>query len=168
MKLRSLLRSTFAAAAAALSLGCAPSYAEPPQPVEIVLSRSVCFGFCPDYTVRISGEGEVVYDGRAFVNVRGEARARIAPAEVAALLARFDAIGFERLRDHYHANVTDMPTFTLTLTRNGHSKRVIDYAGTLAGMPESVRALQDEIDRVAGTARWVLGDGERVRDRPEH
>jgi hypothetical protein len=34
-------------------------------------------------------------------------------------------------------------------------------------MPQAVRELQAEIDRVAGTAQWVLRDGEPVRDRPE-
>jgi hypothetical protein len=31
-----------------------------------------------------------------------------------------------------------------------------------------VRDLEDEIDRVANTARWVLRDGQPVRERPEH
>ncbi len=136
-------------------------------PVEITLSRSVCFGVCPDYSVTITGEGEVRYAGRHFVNVVGEARATIAPAQVQALLARFDAIGFERLRDEYRASVTDNPTTIVTLTRGGRTKRVVDYVGVAAGMPESVRALQDEIDRVAGSARWVLRDGEPVRERPQ-
>ncbi len=156
-------------ALAGLALACAPTgTAQAPNgAVEITLSRSACYGFCPDYTVAITGEGEVRYVGRAFVNVVGEARASIPPAEVAALLARFDAIGFARLRDQYRAQITDNPTTVITLTRNGASKRVEDYVGTAVGMPESVRELQNEIDRVAGTARWVLRNGEPVRDRPE-
>jgi hypothetical protein len=35
-------------------------------------------------------------------------------------------------------------------------------------MPRTVRDLQAEIDRVAGTAQWVLRDGQPVRDRPQH
>ena len=35
------------------------------------------------------------------------------------------------------------------------------------GMPRAVRDLQAEIDRVAGTAQWVLRDGQPVRDRPQ-
>jgi hypothetical protein len=51
----------------------------------------------------------------------------------------------------------------VTLERNGRRKVVVDYGGTAAGMPESVRELQDEIDRVANSARWVMRNGEPVR-----
>ncbi|MGE0742824.1 MAG: DUF6438 domain-containing protein [Hyphomonadaceae bacterium] len=165
MTFRRTLLAAFAAFA--LSACATPAPADPPPqaeaPVAITLQRGVCFGFCPDYTVTISGDGTVRYEGRRFVNVRGAQTATIPRADVEALLARFDDIGFERLRDAYRAQVTDLPTYTVRLTRNGTTKSVVDYGGTGAGMPESVRALQDEIDRVAGTARWVLRDGQPVR-----
>lgn len=151
---------------ALLAAACAAVGAETEDPVEVTLSRSVCFGFCPDYTVTITGDGEVRYSGRHFVNVMGEARASISRDDVQALLARFDAIGFERLRDEYRAQVTDSPTYVVTLTRHGRTKRLVDYVGVAVGMPESVRALEDEIDRVAGASRWVLRDGQPVRDTP--
>lgn len=146
---------------------CAPTVtAAQDGPVLITLSRSACFGFCPTYRVSISGEGEVVYVGRGFVNVVGEQRATIPRAEVSALLTRFDAVGFSSLRDEYRAQISDLPTYTISLVRNAQTKVVVDYGGPGAGMPEAVRGLQDEIDRVAGTARWVLRDGEPVRTRP--
>lgn len=159
--------------AAALS-SCAPVEApasDDPRssagPVEISLSRGVCFGFCPDYTVTITGDGEVTYVGRRFVNVVGERRATIPRADVERLLRRFDEIGFDGLRDVYRAQVTDLPTYSISITRGGRRKVVVDYGGVSAGMPEAVRDLQDEIDRVAGTAQWVLRDGQPVRDRPQ-
>lgn len=161
------MRSLFALFAIAATAACAPVEAAPnDQPVTITLTRTLCFGFCPDYTVTITGDGQVTYVGRHFVNVTGQQQATIPRADVERLLARFDAIGFERLRDEYRAEVTDLPTYTVTLTRNGRTKRVADYMGGAVGMPESVRDLQEEIDRVAGTARWVLRDGQPVRDRP--
>jgi hypothetical protein len=33
-------------------------------------------------------------------------------------------------------------------------------------LPQAVRDLQNEIDRVANTGQWVLRNGEPVRDRP--
>jgi hypothetical protein len=143
---------------------CAPVDAPPTAgPVLITLDRGVCFGFCPDYTVTISGDGQVTYEGRRFVNIVGMRSATIPAADVQALLRRFEQIGFERLRDEYRAQVTDLPTYTVTLERNGRRKSVLDYGGLSAGMPQSVRDLQDEIDRVAGTAQWVLRDGQPVR-----
>jgi hypothetical protein len=136
-------------------------------PVTITLTRTVCFGFCPAYSVRISDDGQVRYNGERFVNAVGERTATIPRADVARLLRRFDEIGFERLRDSYRAQVTDLPTYTIVLERNGQRKSVVDYGGLSAGMPQAVRDLQDEIDRVAGTAQWVLRDGQPVRERPQ-
>lgn len=135
--------------------------------VEIRLERGVCFGFCPAYTVTISGDGQVRYNGARFVNVVGERSAAIPREDVARLVARFDEIGFDRLNDAYRANVTDLPTYRVSITRNGRTKTIVDYGGVGAGMPRSVRDLQVEIDRVAGTAQWVLRDGQPVRDPPE-
>jgi hypothetical protein len=162
---------TFVAGLAALVMtACAqaPAHSETPmQNVEITLTRGVCYGFCPDYTVTITGDGQVRYEGRRFVNAVGVRTATIPREDVARLLARFDEIGFDQLRDSYRANVTDLPTYTVALTRNGRTKAVVDYGGPGAGMPRSVRDLQAEIDRVAGTAQWVLRDGQPVREPPQ-
>lgn len=156
---------------AAALIACAPVAAPAETPsmsnVEIRLTRGVCFGFCPDYTVTISGSGEVHYEGRRFVNVVGERTATIPEEDVAQLLRRFDDVGFNRLDDAYRAQVSDLPTYTVSLTRNGQTKTVVDFGGVDAGMPREIRDLQREIDRVAGTAEWVLRDGQPVRDRPE-
>jgi Domain of unknown function (DUF6438) len=165
-------RLVLTALAACALVACAPVQSSAAQeensPVTITLTRGACFGFCPVYRVSIRETGEVVYVGEQFVNVRGEQRAQISPDAVQSLVARFDEIGFENLQDEYRAPVSDHPTVTITLDRNGVSKTVVDYAGTGAGMPVAVRALEDEIDRVAGTAQWVLRDGQPVRERPEH
>lgn len=154
----------FVVAAVALLAACASAAPAPEaSPAVITLERTLCYGFCPDYTVRIESDGDVIYTGRRFVNVTGEQRSQIPAEDVARLLTRFDAIGFTSLRDEYRAQVTDLPSTTITLERDGVRKSVLDYGGTGAGMPEGVRALQDEIDRVAGTAQWVLRDGQPVR-----
>lgn len=147
---------------------CAPVSAEPSnsEPVEITLTRTVCFGYCPAYMVTLNSAGEVHYQGRAFVNVVGEARGQVPREDVARLIARFDEIGFDSLRDSYEAEVTDLPTYTVSIRRGDRVKTVVDYGGTAVGLPQAVRDLQNEIDRVANTGQWVLRNGEPVRDRP--
>lgn len=164
-----LVRAFNALVAAIALVACAPVEAPAQEaPVEITLQRTVCYGFCPDYNVSISGDGAVRYEGRSFVDAVGARTATIPRADVERLLARFDEIGFDQLRDEYRGQMTDLPTTTITLTRNGQTKRLVDYGGTSAGMPRTVRDLQAEIDRVAGTAQWVLRNGQPVRDRPQH
>jgi hypothetical protein len=162
------LRRTFLAALGAIALSaCAPTTTTAEEPVSITLTRSVCFGFCPAYRVTINGDGEVAYAGERFVNIVGERHATIPRADVEGLLRRFDDVGFMNLHDAYRAPVTDLPTYTITLERNGQRKTVLDYGGVGAGMPRSVRDLENEIDRVANTGQWVLRDGQPVRGEPE-
>jgi len=112
---------------------------------------------CPSYTVSIDGAGNVTYNGLRFVGTTGEQHEKASREDVQALLSAFDAVHFESLQDAYRAHVTDLPSTIVTLTRNGHTKRVVDYAGTSVGMPEAVREIEQQIDRVANTAQWVRG-----------
>ncbi len=129
-------------------------------PIEITLERTACFGTCPVYTVTISGDGTVSYDGRQFVGVTGTQRAHVDPAVVRALVDDFKAIGFFELRDAYRevenpdgttTSVTDLPTIRVSLRIGDRSKEVVDYFGA----PKPLRDLERRIDAIAGTAKWV-------------
>ena len=149
-----------------------------PGDVEIMLERSGCFGSCPAYQVTIRGDGRVRFsseqDGferaqdvhRTFMGNSllwpGVHETRIDPGAVADLVARFRAAHFMGLRDEYRAQITDNPAYVLTLRVGGVTKRVTDYVGERVGMPASVTALEKAVDALAGTARWVRGNGETM------
>ena len=46
----------------------------------------------------------------------------------------------------------------LTVRVGKVNKTVIDYIGTMAGMPQAVRDLEEAVDLAAGTGRWVDGN----------
>lgn len=73
------------------------------------------------------------------------------------LLAQFQDAQFFSLRDEYRAEVTDNPTYVVTIETGNGRKSVVDYVGSEVGMPEAVTALQDAIDEAAGTDRWIEG-----------
>jgi hypothetical protein len=138
----------------------------PPDTI-IRLQRTSCFGSCPIYAVTIDAHGAVTYVGERFVRVVGEQRAHIAPSAVAMLLARAEAIGFFEMRDSYRVlrnpngeilTVTDLPTKIVTITANGRTKRVEDYAFS----PDALGPFELDIDRAAGTKRWVFLDDEAL------
>src|SRR5262245_44768235 len=60
----------------------------------IELERTSCFGPCPIYTVTIDSKGNVTFDGKEHVRVKGRATARVAPSRAAALLETAERIGF--------------------------------------------------------------------------
>lgn len=172
------LRATAVVVALALLAQCSVGADDFPivdrDKLTIALQRSACFGACPDYSVTIHGDGRVVFetDGEATdlvsglhramafssgVLVRGRHDDRIDPAAVAALVQQFREAHFFSLRDEYAAQITDHPTYVLTIDTGHGKKTVVDYVGQEVGMPRSVSHLQEEVDRLAGTARWVRG-----------
>ena len=123
--------------------------------LEISLARTMCFGACPTYQVEIAGDGTVTWHGAANVATVGEAHATIAVKDVHALYQAFRRAQFFWLYDSYTARITDLPTYTVTISYDGRNKSVADYAGTGIGMPHAVVELEQLIDKTANTAQWI-------------
>ena len=152
-----------------------------PADSAITLQRSACYGSCPDYRVTVHGDGLVEFDtgddhfkGTAAevhlqysghnVLLPGRHTAHIDPTAVAGLFDKFRAAHFFGLRKEYVYGATDASTQILTVSIGKTSKTVTDYIGTEAGMPEEVRALEEAVDAVAGTARWVDGNAQTLEE----
>lgn len=120
--------------------------------VVITLERTRCFGACPDYIVTVYGNGTVLYEGRDFVKVKGVQVAQIQERGVKSLVDAFYKAGFFSMRDRYEELVSDLPSQTTSITIDGTTAKTVYRYGF---QPERLVALEDEIDRVAGTARWV-------------
>ena len=125
--------------------------------VKIELSRSVCYGTCPAYSVTIRGDGSVHFDGQRYVQIPGKHDARVAPDTVRELVRQFEKAKFFAADDKYVAEVTDNPTYTLTLTVGGEKKTVTDYVGEQVGMPLVITDLENAVDEASGTERWIKG-----------
>lgn len=128
----------------------------------IRLVRGGCLGTCPSYTVEIRGDGMVLYDGGGFVAVAGKHRCSISQEKVRELVKMFRDADYFSLQDQYAWDATDLPTYVTSIEIDGKSKKVRDYAGALVGMPLVVSDLGAAIDRVSGSAKWVVGEGDLV------
>ncbi len=123
------------------------------EDVTITLERTICFGFCPDYVVMIHGDGLVEYEGRNFVAVEGRQTARISEESVRELVNEFYSSGFFSLEDRYEQQVTDLPSQTTSITIDGKTKTVYRYGFE----PHRLADLEDKIDEIAQTEKWVKG-----------
>ncbi len=128
------------------------------QDVKIELSRSMCYGRCPAYSVTIRGDGSVDFNGERYVQIPGKHDARIARDAVMELVRQFESAKFFAAGDKYIAEVTDNPTYTLTLAVGGKTKTLTDYVGEQVGMPLVITDLENAVDEAAGTERWIKGD----------
>jgi hypothetical protein len=134
--------------------------------LRITLTRTMCYGTCPAYSVMIDGDGTVTWDGKTYVAVKGQHTGKIAPEQVKALYSAFKKADFFWLLDTYASRITDMPSTIVTLAYDGRSKTVTDYAGLRIGMPQAVADLELLIDKTANTGQWIGEDDERERAGP--
>ena len=124
----------------------------------VALERTGCLGTCPSYKVTVSGSGDVLWQGSPFLAVPGTHHAQISRQAVQELIEQVRASRILSALDQYDAGWTDNPTYTITLDVNGLHKQVVDYIGLIVGMPTSVHELEETIDRIAGTEKWIKGD----------
>jgi len=134
-----------------------PPAVRPESKVKIVLERSGCYGTCPSYTVAVSTDGRIVFDGYGYVVASGRYTDAVAPGAVRDLARKFVAADFYSMDAEYRALVTDNPTYVLCITIDGHQKKVVDYVGDWVGMPAAITDLEDEVDAFARTQRWITG-----------
>jgi hypothetical protein len=131
-----------------------PATAQAAQ-VAVTLERGACFGTCPVYKVTIYTDGTVVFEGENYVNVEGQQTTMIEPEVVAQLVAGFEEAGyFEWENEYTEMNVTDLPTITTSVTRNGETKQITRYAGD-SSAPVELPYLEAWIDLAAYTDQWT-------------
>ena len=122
------------------------------------LERTPCFGACPVYTVEVRTDGTTAFKGARHVKVTEPVEVKLEPATLQKLSALFEASEFARWADFTRTPVTDMPS--VVLTYQGHTVR--HYLGDDKA-PAALTALEDEVDAIIGTARWVKGTGAETK-----
>jgi ankyrin repeat protein len=113
----------------------------------------------PEYTVDVRGDGQVDFDGKGVL-VTGHHRSLLSKQRMQELVAAFRRANFFSLKNEYVYPVTDTPTYITSIHFDGYEKSVRDHAGSEAGMPDTLGDLENEIDRIAGTEKWVEGNSE--------
>jgi ankyrin repeat protein len=109
---------------------------------------------CPFHTVTVSTD-RIVFEGFNVV-ANGRHTEQIEKDAVIALAKRFAAADFYSMEDDYRSEVGILSS-SLSITIDGHKKIVKDYEGQWVGMPFVILELEDEVDEVARTKRWIEG-----------
>jgi len=124
--------------------------------IVITLKRSGCFGTCPSYSVTVRPTG-ISFEGGGYVVAAGKHSSAIDASEVRSLAKAFIDADFYSMDNIYQASVTDNPTYMLFISIDGHTKSIEDYVGSWVGMPAVISELEDQVDEVSDTARWIKG-----------
>jgi ankyrin repeat protein len=123
--------------------------------IAITLLQWTCDGPCPLHSVTVSTDG-IVFEG-FNVAARGRHTDKIDNEAVIALAKRLVAADFFSMEDDYRYRGWDTLSSSLSITIDGHTKSVRDYEGRWVGMPSVIAELEDEVDAVAHTDRWIEG-----------
>lgn len=127
----------------------------------VSLKRTSCLGSCPAYTVTVHGDGAVLFTRPAGYDA-GTHAYRVPRKEAAALLRRIGRDGLWGLRANYDSGAVDAPSQILTFHVGGRDKRIVDVVGASVGMPATVTAFGEAVDRVARTRSWLHFDGQTL------
>jgi hypothetical protein len=117
----------------------------------ITLERSVCYGRCPAYKLKIEGNGTVSYEGIRFVAVEGKQTGSISQEDFKKMVDQFFAIQYFDLQDKYDEDISDVPHCETSLSIDGKTKKIYNRAGG----PESLSALEEMIDKTVNVKQWV-------------
>lgn len=145
---------------------CSQTAAAPENPIPgdtvITLQRGNCEQGCPIYRVVIFANGDLIWDGRGRVRKIGVALSQIKPEQVEALVESFKSVDYFNLENiyDYHGKgcgsvLPAMPIIITSLSTGGLSKSVMHHRGCVGEVSDKLTAIEDQIDRVANTARWV-------------
>lgn len=131
--------------------------------VVITLYRGMCYGDCPVYFVRITGDGRVFYKGSLYVAEKGSRTTRIRRADVRKLVAAFEKAGYfslppenpcEEGRRCEEGYMTDSPSATISMTLRGKTHEIQHDSGCLCA-PDVLFDLESAIDKASRSWRWV-------------
>src|SRR5581483_5512698 len=76
----------------------------------VELKRTICFGACPVYTVRVQEDGHVTWQGERSVQVIGTDTATIQPSDARSLIEKFRTPAFWNLCSRYGMSASDGAT----------------------------------------------------------
>ena len=139
----------------------------PIQVDSVALERSPCFGSCPVYRLVLFPDDNVHFES-AREGIHSEsagegghtARGAMQAGAFSRIVTSMRALGFTALPDSVSpASMsgpchTDAPTVTVLLYTGNRARGVADYHGCPSAQP-GLRELQEEMDRAAGTDRWL-------------
>jgi len=126
-----------------------------PSNFKLSLERQACYGFCPMYTVSVSSKGLVTYVGERFVKLKGTYEAQLSPSQLERLWQALERANVYQYKSAYTAmSVTDMPSAILKVSGFKRSKTINHYFGDKSA-PESLIRLENEVDALVGTRKWV-------------
>jgi hypothetical protein len=123
----------------------------------ITLERTACYGTCPVYKVVINKNGDVDYEGIAFVAIEGKRKWTLKPKKIEQLVKLIKEFDFKNFQYNPKGPCcTDLP-FCITTVKflDGTVKEIDHYLG-YPEFRDSLEKFEDNIDRIIGSKKYTF------------
>ena len=133
----------------------------------ITLDRSACYGYCPEYTLTISGDGSVVFVLRMNGKEVRKVTSIISQEKLKEIIKEFNKADYFSLKDKYINQEddgcpeywTDQPDVNTSIKTNGRIKSISHYHGCRENRgrtiyPKGLTELERKIDEIVNTKQW--------------
>lgn len=123
---------------------------------------------CPSYKVQIYVDGQVVWNPRLGVKQKTMATGKLSATELAAIEKAFATAGFASVAARFDCG-DDAPIAT-TYYDDGKTKKTVVHdpicndhgkTATVKSQAKALSVLEDEIDRIVGSVKWIGTQAER-------
>ncbi len=124
------------------------------EPVEIIsMTQSACYGFCPNYELRIFSDGKLEFLGRNFTEAEGLHTDQLSKKTLKKWIKAFENPDFFAYsKDYSEPRIPDLQVITLRYSRPEGQKIV----KINPGHPEPLAKLADELHLLAVERKWVV------------
>lgn len=127
----------------------------------VQMERTICFGTCPSYTLSILENGKITFNGRDFVEHQGEATGMMSQENLDQLKRTIRESHFMDIpaNPECKTQYTDHSSVFLTIQLDEKQHSITHYQGCKGFQyEEELYDLEEAIDSLAGTDRWIEGE----------
>ena len=108
----------------------------------VSLKRTPCYGKCPTYRITIKDNGELVYEGKRFVEKLGTYQGSITTEDLENIRRKVVEMDFFSLENAYDVPISDFPTCVTTVRMDGKEKSIMNKQNA----PASLRSFEKYVD----------------------
>lgn len=122
--------------------------------LRIELSRSSCFGPCPQYDLTIFGNGNIEFCGGIHVEKPGLHSGAISSVDVQKLYAAIIELEFFDMESQHADGVLHASTNIVTVS-NGDNTKIVSERTDWMDRNRNIHVIQEVIDKAANSSQWI-------------
>jgi Pyruvate/2-oxoacid:ferredoxin oxidoreductase delta subunit len=121
--------------------------------ISVTMHRTLCFGYCPDYTIEMNKDGNTIYTAKRFNEDTGIFKKNIGSKKAAEIFSQFAAYRVDTCMEMYENRIPDLPGLNFTIKYKNKTQKIFNanfgpaFLAELAGSMDAVGKKTDKEDK---------------------